>query len=236
MTASGASALGPIPYLKRASLRTFDHTFKPAVLFGASLVVGQDLGQPTPGSRAALHLCCHSRCASPTGRACPWWGTKRPTKLSPTSLKQSEQNQSLLMEPKALEKSARRVRACSTYPSRSHPAPGNGKTARESARQIPACSRLSQEPKSAGDLARQIQPLPSRSRRCLDYETSGSPSPSRSYRRPETESLQVTEFSGCNLSHARPGAGRALVGNGETCRAQSKRIQPCLGHGQPAGG
>jgi len=72
----------------------------------------------------------------------------RPTKLSPTSLKQSEQNQSLLMEPKALEKSARRVRACSTYPSRSHPAPGNGKTARESARQIPACSRLSQEPKA----------------------------------------------------------------------------------------
>ncbi len=148
MTASGASPLGPIPYLKRASLRTFDHTFKPAVLFGDSLVVGQELGQPTPGSRAALHLCCHSRCASPTGRACPWWGTKRPTKLSPTSLKQSEQNQSLLMEPKALEKSARRVRACSTYPSRSHPAPGNGKTARESARQIPACSRLSQEPKA----------------------------------------------------------------------------------------
>ena len=94
------------------------------------------------------------------------------------------------MQPKALEKSARRVRACSTYPSRSNPAPGNGKSARESARQIPACSRLSQEPKPIGDLARQIQPLRSRSGRCLDYESSGSPRPSRSYRRSETESLQ----------------------------------------------
>jgi len=36
------------------------------------------------------------------------------------------------------------------------------------------------------------------SRRCLDYESSGSPSPSRSYRRPETESLQVTELTGSN--------------------------------------
>src|SRR5712691_8752666 len=36
--------------------------------------------------------------------------------------------------------------------------------------------------KPAGDLARQIQPLPSRSRRHLDYESSGSPRLSRSYR------------------------------------------------------
>src|SRR5438445_383695 len=36
--------------------------------------------------------------------------------------------------------------------------------------------------KPAGDLARQIEPLPSRSGRHLDYESSGSPSPSRSYR------------------------------------------------------
>src|SRR2546427_5687419 len=50
----------------------------------------------------------------------------------------------------------------------------------------PACPR---NRKPAGDLARQIQPLPSRSGRLLDYESSGSPSPSRSYRRPETESL-----------------------------------------------
>src|SRR5207245_1504776 len=58
----------------------------------------------------------------------------------------------------------------------------------ESTRQIRAC-RLSQNRKPAGDLARQIEPLPSRSGRLLDYESSGSPSPSRSYRRPETESL-----------------------------------------------
>src|SRR2546426_6555471 len=56
-----------------------------------------------------------------------------------------------------------------------------------------------------------------------------SPRPSRSYRRPETESLPVTELTGFNLRHARPGAGRALVGNGETGRAQSQRIQPVTG-------
>src|SRR5712692_9034353 len=97
----------------------------------------------------------------------------------------------------------------------------------------PACPR---NRKTAGDLARQIQPLPSRSRRHLDYESSDSPSPSRSYRRPETESLPVTELTGSNLSHARPGAGRALVRNGETGRAQSQRIQPRHGHRLPAGG
>src|SRR5437870_886466 len=37
----------------------------------------------------------------------------------------------------------------------------------------PACPR---NRKPAGDLARQIEPLPSRSRRHLDYESSGSPS------------------------------------------------------------
>src|SRR5205807_6129158 len=93
----------------------------------------------------------------------------------------------------------------------------------ESTRQIRAC-RLSQNRKPAGDLARQIQPLPSRSGRLLDYESSGSPSPSRSYRRPETESLPVTELTGFNLCNA-PGAGRTLVGNGETGRAQSQRIR-----------
>src|SRR5437870_4777851 len=45
--------------------------------------------------------------------------------------------------------------------------------------QAPACPR---NRKPAGDLARQIEPLPSRSGRHLDYESSGSPSPSRSYR------------------------------------------------------
>src|SRR2546426_12732976 len=53
------------------------------------------------------------------------------------------------------------------------PALGNGKTARESARQIqhaPACPR---KRNPAGDVARQIQPLPSRSGRLLDYESSG---------------------------------------------------------------
>src|SRR5712692_10641447 len=75
--------------------------------------------------------------------------------------------------------------------------------------QAPACPR---NRKPAGDLARQIEPLPSRSGRLLDYESSGSPCLSRSYRRPGTESLPVTEVTGSNLRHASPGAGRALVG------------------------
>src|SRR5713226_3651475 len=91
----------------------------------------------------------------------------------------------------------------------------------------PACPR---NRKPAGDLARQIEPLPSRSGRLLDYESSGSPCLSRSYRRPGTASLPVTEVTGSNLRHARPGAGRALVGNGQTGRTQSKRIQPRVGH------
>src|SRR5713226_9895321 len=40
--------------------------------------------------------------------------------------------------------------------------------------QAPACPR---NRKPAGDLARQIEPLPSRSGRLLDYESSGSPVP-----------------------------------------------------------
>src|SRR5712692_10203370 len=49
----------------------------------------------------------------------------------------------------------------------------------ESTRQIPARSRLSQEPKARWRSGRQIEPLPSRSGRLLDYESSGSPSPSQ---------------------------------------------------------
>src|SRR6266849_6348028 len=67
----------------------------------------------------------------------------------------------------------------------------------------------------------------------------GAPSPGgRSVReitsREETESLPVTEVTGSNLRHARPGAGRALVGNGETGRVQSQRIQTPSG-AQPTG-
>src|SRR5437899_10524414 len=56
------------------------------------------------------------------------------------------------------------------------PCARNRKTARESARQIPAGFSLNRLPppgnrKPAGDVARQIEPLPSRSRRHLDYES-----------------------------------------------------------------
>src|SRR6266849_6943839 len=115
----------------------------------------------------------------------PWWGTGRPVELSPSG--------------------------SNPVTGTAHRQEDSGVRLQNRGDSVTAWgqlhSRLSQEPKSAGDLARQIQPLPSRSRRCLDYETSGSPSPSRSYRRPETESLQVTEVTSSNLRHARPGAG-----------------------------
>src|SRR5712691_117361 len=59
---------------------------------------------------------------------------------------------------------------------------GNGKTARGIDSPDPRGSACPGNRKPAGDLARQIEPLPSRSRRHLDYESSGSPRPSRSYR------------------------------------------------------
>src|SRR5713226_7211438 len=43
------------------------------------------------------------------------------------------------------------------------------------------------------------------------------------------KACKVTELTGSNLRHARPGAGRALVGNGETGRVQSQRNQPVTG-------
>src|SRR3989442_317899 len=180
----------------------------------------------------------------------PWWGTGRPAEFSPRG--------SNPVTGIAYRQEDRRVRLLNrvdlaTACGQPHTLSGNEKfeffgapspggrsvreiTSREeterppeeSTRQIRAC-RLSQNRKPAGDLARQIEPPPSRSGRHLDYESSGSPSPSRSYRRPETESLPVTEVTGSNLRHARPGAGRALVGNGETGRVQSQRIQPVTG-------
>src|SRR5713101_157665 len=45
-----------------------------------------------------------------------------------------------------------------------------------------------------------------------------------------------THWIRSNLRHARPGAGRALVGNGETGRVQSQRIPTRHGHRLSAGG
>src|SRR5437879_218041 len=136
-------------------------------------------------------------------RVVPWWGTGRPAEFSPSG--------SNPVTGIAYRQEDRRVRLLNRVDSATacgqpHTLSGNEKfeffgapspggrsvreiTSREeterppeeSTRQIRAC-RLSQNRKPAGDLARQIEPLPSRSGRCLDYESSGSPSPSRSYR------------------------------------------------------
>src|SRR5713226_6241532 len=127
----------------------------------------------------------------------PWWGMGRPAELSPSGF-----------HPVTASPTGRRIGG-HDYKTEAIQGPqadnhthfremtkaifrvfGNGVreiTSREeterppekSARQIPACSRLSQEPKARWRSGRQIEPLPSRSGRCLDYESSGSPSPSQ---------------------------------------------------------
>src|SRR2546422_444195 len=136
-------------------------------------------------------------------RVVPWWGTGRPAEFSPsgfhpvTGIAHRQEDRRVRMlnrgefgtacgQPHTLSGNEK-------FEFFGAPSPG-GRSVREitsreeterppeeSTRQIRAC-RLSQNRKPAGDLARQIEPLPSRSGRCLDYESSGSPSPSRSYR------------------------------------------------------
>ncbi len=101
---------------------------------------------------------------------------------------------------------------------------GNGKTARGIGSADPRMLPPPRNRKPAGDLLGRSNRSRAGVAGSWTTRASGSPCLSRSYRRPETESLPVTELTGSNLRHARPGAGRALVGNGETGRAQSQRI------------
>src|SRR5712691_2958256 len=180
----------------------------------------------------------------------PWWGTGRPAEFSPSQpvtgnatgrrIGGYDYKTESFQRPRAEHYTHFREMRNSNF--FGAPSPG-GRSVREitsreeterppeeSTRQIPARSRLSQEPKARWRSGRQIEPLPSRSGRLLDYESSGSPSPS------QILPLTGNRKPGSNLRHARPGAGRALVGNGETGRVQSQRIPPRHGHRLPAGG
>src|SRR2546426_3254595 len=132
----------------------------------------------------------------------PWWGTGRRAEFSPsqpvTGITHRQEDRRVRLQNRVVSTTARRAlhtlsrnekfeffwcplpwgSECSgNYQPR-----GNGKTARGIDSADPSRLQPPRNGKPAGDVARQIEPLPSRSRRGLDYENSGSPSPSRSYR------------------------------------------------------
>src|SRR5947209_2228937 len=134
----------------------------------------------------------------------PWWGTGRPAEFSlsgfhpVTDTAHRQEDRRVRLQNRVVSTTARRAlhtlsrnekfeffwcplpwgSECSgNYQPR-----GNGKTARGIDSADPSRLQPPRNGKPAGDVARQIQPLPSRSDRHLDYESSGSPSPSRSYR------------------------------------------------------
>src|SRR5712692_5198013 len=104
----------------------------------------------------------------------------------------------------------------------------------ESARQIPAGSRLSQEPKARGRSGSADRTAPEQiwqapGLREFRFAQSQQILPLIGNRKPASDR---THWIRSNLRHARPGAGRALVGNEETGRAQSQRMPPRHGHRQ----
>src|SRR6266849_4148626 len=132
-------------------------------------------------------------------RVVPWWGTGRPAEFSPSGTNPSrariggyDYKTESFQRPRAEHYTRFREMKNSNFfgaPPLGVGVFGKLPAARKRkdrqrnrlgrSQQAPACPR---NRKPAGDLARQIEPLPSRSGRHLDYESSGSPSPSRSYR------------------------------------------------------
>src|SRR2546428_6345716 len=133
----------------------------------------------------------------------PWWGTGRPGEFRlsgfhpVTDTAHRQEDRRVRLQNRVVSTTARRAlhplsrnekfeffwcplpwgSECSgNYQPR-----GNGKTARGIDSPDPRGSACPGNRKPAGDLARQIEPLPTRPRRHLDYEGSGAPRPSRSY-------------------------------------------------------
>src|SRR5712691_3598110 len=127
----------------------------------------------------------------------PWWGTGRPAELSPSGFQPVtgiayRQEDRRIQRPRAEHYTRFREIRNSNF---LVPPPLGGRSVREitsreeterppenrlgRSQHAPACPG---NRKPAGGLARQVGPLPSRSRRHLDYESSSSPRPSRSYR------------------------------------------------------
>src|SRR6266852_5019880 len=185
----------------------------------------------------------------------PWWGTGRPAEFSPSGTNPSrariggyDYKTESFQRPRAEHYTRFREMKNSNF--FGAPSPG-GRSVREitspeeterppeeSTRQIPAGSRLSQEPKArwrsgSADRTAPEQVWQAPGLREFRFAQSQQILPLIGKRKPASDR---THWIRSNLRHARPGAGRALVGNGETGRAQSKRIQPRHGHSPPAGG
>src|SRR5437879_2552154 len=149
----------------------------------------------------------------------PWWGTGRRAEFHPvTGIAYRQEDRRVRLQNRVVSTTARRalhtlsrneeIRIFLVPPPLGVGVFGKLPAARKRkdrqrnrlgrSQQAPACPR---NRKPAGDLARQIEPLPSRSGRHLDYESSGSPSPSRSYRRPGTESQIDRKSTRLNSSH-----------------------------------
>src|SRR5216684_5730136 len=190
----------------------------------------------------------------------PWWGTGRPAEFSPsgfhpvTGIAHRQEDRRVRLQNRVVSTTARRALHTLSRNEKFEffwcPSPG-GRSVREitsreeterppeeSARQIPAGSRLSQEPKARGRSGSADRTAPEQiwqapGLREFQLAQSQQILPLIGNRKPASDR---THWIRSNLRHARPGAGRALVGNGETGRVQSQRIPPRHGHRLPAGG
>src|SRR3989442_15807115 len=137
----------------------------------------------------------------------PWWGTGRPAVQSQRIQPVTGKDRRVRLQNRVVSTTARRALHTLSRNEKFEffgaPSPG-GRSVREitsreeterppeeSTRQIPARPRLSQEPKARWRSGRQIEPPPTRPGRPLDSESSGPPSPRRSYPYPEPKTRPV---------------------------------------------
>src|SRR5437879_3890682 len=109
----------------------------------------------------------------------PWWGTGRRAEFHPvTGIAYRQKDRRVRLQNRVVSTTARRALHTLSRNEKFEffgaPSPGG-----RSVREITSREETERPPEES---ARQIEPLPGRSGRLLDYESSGSPSPSRSYR------------------------------------------------------
>src|SRR6266852_2996827 len=158
----------------------------------------------------------------------PWWGTGRPAELSPsgsnpvTGITHRQEDRRVRLQNRVVSTTARRATRTLSRNEKFEffwcPSPGG-----RSVREITSREETERPPENRlgrSNRSREVWQVPGlREFRFAESQQI----------LPLTESLPVTELTGSNLRHARPGAGRALVGNGETGRAQSQWNQPVTG-------
>src|SRR5712691_2498089 len=170
-------------------------------------------------------------------RVVPWWGTGRPAEFSPsgfhpvTGIAYRQEDRRVRLQNRVVSTTARRATRTLSRNEKFEffwcPSPGG-----RSVREITSREETERPPENRlgrSNRSREVWQVPGlREFRFAESQQI----------LPLTESLPVTELTGSNLRHARPGAGRALVGNGEIGRTQSQWNQPVTGtaHRQRIGG